>query len=108
MKQLNYTQYFVHKFGRSQPHKVLSLHSSGSSHDSDCNLTPLVITKPNPTSANKLRRNSISLPALNNVDLEALQQAHINQITPIVSKLLTACVKTVISNLCLKESSCRK
>lgn len=48
-----------------------SIATNPDSPDSAINLTPLVVHKSNPT--NQLRRNSISLPALTKLDLEALQ-----------------------------------
>lgn len=56
-----------------------------SANDSDPNLKPLAKTQRKTSVNNKLRRNSISLPALNNVDLETLQQSHMDQITRLVS-----------------------
>lgn len=42
------------------------------------NLMPLIALKTSNSPACQLRRNSISMPALNNIDLEALRQAHMD------------------------------
>lgn len=46
--------------------------------ESSMNLTPLVILKNTNSPGCRLRRNSISMPALNTIDLGAMQQTYLD------------------------------